>query len=45
VQTLYASGQGNASGKKWEWVIREWGETVWGIFGIDSIGNVNEKNN
>ena len=42
VQILYASVQGNARAKKWEWVIRG---VVGGMgdFG-DSIGNVNEEN-
>jgi hypothetical protein len=34
MQTLYASVQGNARAKKWEWVgvgVEEW---VWGPFGI-----------
>jgi hypothetical protein len=43
VQTLYASVQGNARAKKWEWVGggvgREGMGDVW-----DSIGNVNEEN-
>jgi hypothetical protein len=43
VQTLYASVQGNARGKKWEWVGRGVGGRVWGGF-WDSIGNVNEEN-
>jgi hypothetical protein len=35
VQTLYASVQGNARAKKWEWVGRGVGEgRVWGTFGI-----------
>jgi hypothetical protein len=38
VQTLYASVQGNARAKKWEWV----GEHVGNFW--DSIGNVNEIN-
>jgi len=38
VQILYASVQGNARAKKWEWV----GECVWDFW--DSIGNVNEIN-
>jgi hypothetical protein len=44
VQTLYASVQGNARAKKWEWV----GRGVGGGEGMgdfwDSIGNVNEEN-
>jgi hypothetical protein len=36
VQTLYASVQGNARVKKWEWVRRGVGGRVWGIFGIAS---------
>jgi hypothetical protein len=38
VQALYASVQGNARAKKWEWV----GERVGDFW--DSIGNVNEIN-
>jgi hypothetical protein len=38
VQTLYASVQGNAKAKKWEWV----GERVGDFW--DSIGNVKEIN-
>jgi hypothetical protein len=38
VHTLYASVQGNARAKKWEWV----GERVGDFW--DSIGNVNEIN-
>jgi hypothetical protein len=38
VQTLYASVQGNARAKKWEWVGEGEGD-FW-----DSIGNVNEIN-
>jgi hypothetical protein len=36
LQTLYASVQGNASAKKWEWVGRGvvGGGRVWGTFGI-----------
>jgi hypothetical protein len=42
--TLYASVQGNARAKKWEWVGRGVvEEEVMGGFG-DSIGNVNEEN-
>jgi hypothetical protein len=43
VQTLYASVQGNARAKRWEWVGGEW---VWEGVGDfrDSIGNVNEIN-
>jgi hypothetical protein len=33
MQTLYASLQGNARAKKWEWVGRGVGG-VWGTFGI-----------
>ena len=44
MQTLYASVQGNARAKKWEWMGRrvcvgEGMEDFW-----DSIGNVNEEN-
>jgi hypothetical protein len=44
VQTLYASVQGNARAKKWEWVDR--GVVGGGGMGDcwDSIGNVNEEN-
>jgi hypothetical protein len=38
VQTLYASVQGKAKAKKWEWV----GECVGDFW--DSIGSVNEIN-
>jgi hypothetical protein len=38
VQTLYASVQGNARAKRWEWVCEGVGD-----FG-NSIGNVNEIN-
>jgi hypothetical protein len=34
LQTLYASVQGNARAKKWEWVGRAVEERVWGTFGI-----------
>jgi hypothetical protein len=37
LQTLYASVQGNARAKKWEWMGREVcvvGGRVWGTFGI-----------
>jgi hypothetical protein len=43
VQTLYASVQGNARAKKWEWVGGEVGGGSWGDF-WDSIVNVNEIN-
>jgi hypothetical protein len=44
LQTLYASVQGNARAKKWEWVGRgEVGESMGDFW--DSIGNVNEKKN
>jgi hypothetical protein len=43
VQTLYASIQGNARAKKWEWVGGGVGGGACG--GLwDSIGNVNEIN-
>jgi hypothetical protein len=42
LQTSYASVQGNAKAKKWEWVGRG-GEKGMGDF-WDSIGNVNEEN-
>jgi hypothetical protein len=44
MQTLYASVQGNARAKKWEWVGR--GVGGGGSMGDfwDSIGNVNEEN-
>jgi hypothetical protein len=38
VQTLYASVQGNARAKRWEWVWEGVGD-FW-----DSFGNVNEIN-
>jgi hypothetical protein len=41
VQTLYASVQGNARAKKWEWE-GEWGEGGGDFW--DSIENVNEIN-
>jgi hypothetical protein len=34
VQILYASVQGNARAKKWEWVGRGVCGGVWGTFGI-----------
>jgi hypothetical protein len=35
LQTLYASIQGTARAKKWEWVVGGvWGGRVWGTFGI-----------
>jgi hypothetical protein len=43
MQTLYASVQGNARAKKWEWVGRGGGGEGIGCF-CDSIGNVNEEN-
>ena len=43
MQTLYASVQGNARAKKWEWMGRGVGEEGMGDF-WDSIGNVNEEN-
>jgi hypothetical protein len=43
IQTLYASVQGNARAKKWEWVGREVGGGAMGDF-WDSIGNVIEEN-
>jgi hypothetical protein len=43
VQTLYASVQGNARAKKWEWVVGERVGVCVGDF-WDSIGNVNEIN-
>jgi hypothetical protein len=43
LQTLYASVQGNARAKKWEWMGR--GVVVEGMGDFwDSIGNVNEEN-
>jgi hypothetical protein len=43
-QTLYASVQGNARAKKWEWAGgRRVGEEGMGDY-WDSIGNVNEEN-
>jgi hypothetical protein len=43
MQTLYASVQGNARAKKWEWVGGKW---VWEGGGVfwDSIGYVNAIN-
>jgi hypothetical protein len=41
MQTLYASVQGNARTKKWEWVGRR-GEGTGDFW--DSTGNVNEEN-
>jgi hypothetical protein len=41
LQNLYASVQGNARAKKWEW--GRVGGKIWGDF-WDSIGNVNEEN-
>ena len=38
VQTVYASVQGNARAKKWEWVREDVGDFC------NSIGNVNEIN-
>jgi hypothetical protein len=43
LQTLYASVQGNARAKKWDWVGRREGEGMGDFW--DSIGNVNEENN
>jgi hypothetical protein len=34
LQTLYASVQGNARAKKWEWVGKGVRGRVWGTFGI-----------
>jgi hypothetical protein len=34
LQTLYASVQGNARAKKWEWMSRGVGGRVWVTFGI-----------
>jgi hypothetical protein len=34
LQTLYASVQGNARAKNWEWVGRVVGGKLWGTFGI-----------
>ena len=42
LQTLYASVQGNARAKKWEWVGRGGGGCLGDFW--DSIGNVNEEN-
>ena len=44
VQTLYASVEGNARAKKWEWVGRGVGGRVYMGDFWDSIGNVNEEN-
>ena len=43
MQTLYASIQGKARAKKWEWVGRKVAGEGMGDF-WDSIGNVNEEN-
>ena len=43
MQTLFASVQGNARAKKWEWVAGGVGEGTCGGL-LDSIGNVNEIN-
>ena len=43
LQTLYASVQGNARVKKWEWVGSGVGREGMGDF-WDSIRNVNEEN-
>jgi hypothetical protein len=43
MQTLYASVQGNARAKKWEWVGRGVGSEGMGDF-WDSTVNVNEEN-
>ena len=45
MQTLYASVQGNARAKKWEWVGREVGEGVWGTFGIAFEMQMNKISN
>jgi hypothetical protein len=42
LQTLYASVQGSARAKKWEWVGRGVGGGMGDFW--DSIGNVNEEN-
>jgi hypothetical protein len=42
LQTLYASVQGNARAKKWEWVGRGVEGKGMGDFWV-SIGNVNEE--
>jgi hypothetical protein len=42
LQTLYASVQGNARAKKWEWWGEEWREGLGDL--RCSIGNVNEEN-
>jgi hypothetical protein len=42
LQTLYASVQGNARDKKWEWVVRGLGVGMGDFW--DSIDNVNEEN-
>jgi hypothetical protein len=34
MQTLYAKEQQNTRAKKWEWVGRGVGGSVWGTFGI-----------
>jgi hypothetical protein len=43
LKTLYASVQGNARTKKWEWGLGEsGGEDIWDFWG--SIGKVNQEN-
>jgi hypothetical protein len=34
LQTVYASVQGNAKDKKWEWGRRGVGGRVWGTYGV-----------
>jgi hypothetical protein len=43
LQTLYASVQGNARAKKWEWVGRGMGVGGYGDF-WDNTGSINEEN-
>jgi hypothetical protein len=43
LKNLYASVQGNARAKNWEWVGRGVSGRVMGDF-WDSIGNVNDEN-
>jgi hypothetical protein len=42
LQTLYASVEGKARAKKWEWWVGKWGDGYGGLLGY--IGNINEEN-
>ena len=44
MQTVYASVQGNARAKRWEWESGGVGGGAWGGDFWDSIENVNEIN-